>query len=382
MAPALMRPRPGASSPIALLMLMVLVSVVMVRVAPVMVQAPVWKVRLPVSTVLVPSVTLPLRSTGTLRVRAVLLLPESLPLTRVSLPVPSAELLPTRKTPALRAVPPLYVFAPVKVAIPVVVLLALAAPAMTVVPIVLLARRSIRVLTVNGPTPVIALPLLVTISVSIVSAKPPVARSPPLRVTAQVSGITPAAPRVRIPLLTVIGPAQLLLVFERVNVELSMVRRPDPVLVMGLSALIDGGGFAKVYLANAPITAELINSSDFQSAMWVATVLYLPLSMLFWHAPALVHWHGVPPLKSLFFSWVACWRNLGAFSVYLLAWAGVFMSGVAVVLAISSALGGADMVAASLVPGALLMAAMFFTSIYFSVRDCFDLPVPGAQTQA
>jgi len=108
----------------------------------------------------------------------------------------------------------------------------------------------------------------------------------------------------------------------------------------------------------------------------------LPLSMLFWHAPALVHWHGVPPLKSLFFSWVACWRNLGAFSVYLLAWAGVFMSGVAVVLAISSALGGVDMVAASLVPGALLMAAMFFTSIYFSVRDCFDLPVPGAQTQA
>ena len=238
MAPALMRPRPGASSPIALLMLMVLVSVVMVRVAPVMVQAPVWKVRLPVSTVLVPSVTLPLRSTGTLRVRAVLLLPESLPPVMVSLPVPSAELLPTRKTPALRAVPPLYVFAPVKVAIPVVVLVALAAPAMTVVPIVLLARRSIRVLTVNGPTPVIALPLLVTISVSIVSAKPPVAKSPPLRVTAQVSGITPAAPRVRIPLLTVIGPAQLLLVFERVNVELSMVRRPDPVLVMGLSAVM------------------------------------------------------------------------------------------------------------------------------------------------
>ena len=168
----------------------------------------------------------------------------------------------------------------------------------------------------------------------------------------------------------------------RAMLILGLVYAGGFLLVMGLSALIDGGGFAKVYLANAPITAELINSSDFQSAMWVATVLYLPLSMLFWHAPALVHWHGVPPLKSLFFSWVACWRNLGAFSVYLLAWAGVFMSGVAVVLAISSALGGADMVAASLVPGAVLMAAMFFTSIDFSVRDCFDLPVPGAQTQA
>jgi hypothetical protein len=27
-------------------------------------------------------------------------------------------------------------------------------------------------------------------------------------------------------------------------------------------------------------------------------VLYLPLSLLFWHAPGLVHWHGVPPVKA------------------------------------------------------------------------------------
>ena len=92
--------------------------------------------------------------------------------------------------------------------------------------------------------------------------------------------------------------------------------------VMGISALVDGGGFAKVYLANAPITPEVVNDTDFQAAMWLATVMYIPLSMLFWHAPALVHWHGVPPVKSLFFSAIACWRNLGAFAVYLLAWAG------------------------------------------------------------
>ena len=65
--------------------------------------------------------------------------------------------------------------------------------------------------------------------------------------------------------------------------------------VMGISSLIDGGGFAKVYLANSPITPEVVNNADFQAAMWVATILYIPLSMFFWHAPALVHWHGVPP---------------------------------------------------------------------------------------
>ncbi len=152
--------------------------------------------------------------------------------------------------------------------------------------------------------------------------------------------------------------------------------------VMLISVMVDGGGFAKVYLANAPITPEVVNDSDFQFAMWLATGLYIPLSMMFWHAPALVHWHGVPPLKSMFFSAVACWRNLGAFAVYLLAWTGVFVVGATVILMVSSALGGNDLTGAVLMPGALLMAAMFFTSVYFSVKDCFDLPSPGSETQA
>jgi hypothetical protein len=152
--------------------------------------------------------------------------------------------------------------------------------------------------------------------------------------------------------------------------------------VMLISAMIDGGGFAKVYLANAPITPEVVNADDFQSAMWVATFLYIPLSMMFWHAPALLHWHGVPPLKSMFFSVVACWRNLGAFAVYLVAWMAVFLLGATVILMVSSALGGNDLSGAVLMPGALLMAAMFFTSVYFSVKDCFDLPSPGSETQA
>ncbi len=152
--------------------------------------------------------------------------------------------------------------------------------------------------------------------------------------------------------------------------------------VMAISALVDGGGFAKVYLVNAPITPEVVNDADFQAAMWLTTILYVPLSMLFWHAPALVHWHGVPPVKSLFFSAIACWRNLGAFAVYLLAWAGVFVAGAMVILLISSALGGNDLSAAVLMPGALLMAAMFFASVYFSVKDCFELPEPGSEHQA
>ncbi len=141
--------------------------------------------------------------------------------------------------------------------------------------------------------------------------------------------------------------------------------------IMGISALFDGGKFAKLYLVGGAITRELVSAPDFQMAMWVATALYLPLSLLFWHAPALVHWHGVPPVKSLFFSIVACFRNLGAFTLYGAAWLGVFVAGGLAVMLVATLFGAPEIAAAGLVPVALLMAAMFFTSIYFTVNDCF-----------
>lgn len=143
------------------------------------------------------------------------------------------------------------------------------------------------------------------------------------------------------------------------------------IAVMGISTLFDGGLFAGVYLMGAPMTAEKVNNPAFQTAMWVAMGLYIPLSMMFWHAPALVHWHGVPPVKSLFFSLVACWRNLGAFMVFTLAWMAVFLASGMVILFVVSLIGEQSLAEAAMTPVALLMAAMFFTSVYFSVRDCF-----------
>ena len=141
--------------------------------------------------------------------------------------------------------------------------------------------------------------------------------------------------------------------------------------IMGISTLLDGGKFARLYLLGGKITEELITASDFQNAMWVSTALYLPLSMLFWHAPALVHWHGVSPVKSLFFSLVACLRNFGAFTVYGLSWLGLFITGALAVMLVAGLIGSADLAAAAMVPLMLLMASMFFTSMYFTVRDCF-----------
>ena len=148
--------------------------------------------------------------------------------------------------------------------------------------------------------------------------------------------------------------------------------------VMGLSALIDGGQFAKVYLGGAPLSKELAQDPAFQGAMWLAMGLYLPLSLLFWHAPGLVHWHGVPPVKALFFSIVACVRNLGAFLVYGLGWLAVFLLGgvvVTLVMGLLALLGLAGAASGGImVGGALMLAAMFFTSVVFTFRDCFEPP--------
>ena len=147
-------------------------------------------------------------------------------------------------------------------------------------------------------------------------------------------------------------------------------------LVMGFSSLFDGGKFAKLNLMGGAMTRELVMQGDFQLAMWVTMALYLPLSMMFWHAPALVYWQGMAPVKSLFFSLVACLRNYKAFSLYGLAWMGLFVAvGMAITL-LAAAVGGPNAAAAAMFPAAMLMAAMFFTSIYFTVRDCFEA-TPG-----
>jgi hypothetical protein len=144
-------------------------------------------------------------------------------------------------------------------------------------------------------------------------------------------------------------------------------------LVLGISALADGGKFAHMYLVGGTVTAEVLQATDFQFATLIGMVLYMPLSLMFWHAPALVHWYGIAPVKSLFFSLVACLRNFWAFTVYGCVWMGVFLAVGLVVTTVAALLGGADAVNNVLFPLAMLMAAMFFTSIYFTFRDSFQL---------
>jgi hypothetical protein len=142
-------------------------------------------------------------------------------------------------------------------------------------------------------------------------------------------------------------------------------------LVLGVSALFDGGQFANFYLGGGAINKELMVTSDFQIATWTAMALYLPLSLMFWHAPALVHWHGISPVKALFFSFVACFKNFAAMVVYFFMWLAVFSLGGLLLTLVATTTGSESAVSVLMLPAALMMAAMFFCSIYFTFQDSF-----------
>lgn len=130
----------------------------------------------------------------------------------------------------------------------------------------------------------------------------------------------------------------------------------------------------------ALISGEPQPGMQIDGAAILALAFHIPLFLMFWHAPALVHWHGVSPAKSLFFSLVACLRNFGAYLVYGLGWLGLFIAAGMLFALVGGMLGGESMARAVMMPLALLLAAMFSTSIYFTFRDSFvAADEPGAE---
>lgn len=152
-------------------------------------------------------------------------------------------------------------------------------------------------------------------------------------------------------------------------------QRARAMLLLGVIYTV--GSLLATSLASLLTGGTPAGEGEIDTTTLLALLLHTPLFLMFWHAPALVHWHGVTPAKSLFFSMVACLRNFGAFAVYGVGWMGVFVGiGTAFAL-VGGMIGGATTARAVMMPVALLMAAMFSTSVYFTFRDCFvETPEP------
>lgn len=148
-------------------------------------------------------------------------------------------------------------------------------------------------------------------------------------------------------------------------------------LIIALTALVDGGQFARLSVEGGGLPQELLMQPRLHTAMWLSTLLYLPVSLAFWHAPALLYWHDVPPLKSLFFSLVAMLRNLPAFMLYGVVWLLLSFAGGLALLMLTAITGNTAIASYGLLPMALLVATVFFSSLWFTYRDCFVMETPA-----
>lgn len=177
-------------------------------------------------------------------------------------------------------------------------------------------------------------------------------------------------------------PSCLLVAFRqgpkatRAMLTLGALYAASLLLIMAVSALVDGGHLARLYIQGGGLAPELLTEPRLHTAMWLSTLLYVPVSLAFWHAPALLHWHGVPPFKSLFFSLVAVLRNLPAFMLYGVVWMLVSFAGGLALLMLTAMTGNTAIASYGLLPMALLVATMFFSSLWFTYRDCFVFDAP------
>jgi len=149
------------------------------------------------------------------------------------------------------------------------------------------------------------------------------------------------------------------------------------VAVLVLADQLDAGAFQRLQVAAmTPDTKpeDLVRLASVPSlgpVMALRVGLITLLSVLFWHAPALVHWGGQGAAQALFSSTVAVWRNRGAFAVYALGWIGVAATVGLVVTLVAVLVGQRQIVGLMTMPLGLIMTAAFYASLWPVFADSF-----------
>lgn len=167
--------------------------------------------------------------------------------------------------------------------------------------------------------------------------------------------------------------------------RLGLIYAGATLVIMTLADLVDGGG--PELLVDAPMppasgasgagasaspdAAALAAAPQALLGLMVRLGLAGLLAVPFWHAPALVHWHGHGAAKALFSSTVACWRNRGAFLVYSAVWLG-WVIGLGMLSGLLLAmLGRPQLLVSATLPLSAMIATVYYASLYFTFADCF-----------
>ncbi len=152
-------------------------------------------------------------------------------------------------------------------------------------------------------------------------------------------------------------------------------------LVLGLSALADGGTLFNWLVRGTAPPVSAITDGSLTLALLVAGVAGTPVVMAFWFAPVLAAWDKMSAVKALFFSFFAGWRNWRAFLIYSAALALALVA-LSIALTVTTLLmrKHPELLRMALLVATLVCLPILFGSFYAGYRDIFPRePAPEAQ---
>lgn len=155
-------------------------------------------------------------------------------------------------------------------------------------------------------------------------------------------------------------------------VALGVIRLAGNLLFLSIAVAMTGTNTADlsvVVSADGTTTGELMQ--QYLAMLGWFFVLRIPVEMATWFAPLMIGLRGLPVLKAMFFSFVGCWRSLGALVVFIISLAvllGVVPSLIVRILSgFAPALG-----AVVLVPVLVMAMPIFYAAYYRSANDIFS----------
>ncbi|HSV69843.1 MAG TPA: BPSS1780 family membrane protein [Methylibium sp.] len=156
------------------------------------------------------------------------------------------------------------------------------------------------------------------------------------------------------------------------------------IVTLWLVQALDGGRFdaALEAVAKGSATPETLQDANLGTGLALRLAVVSILSLVFWHAPALVYWGRMDVPKAVFASVVACLRSLGAFAVYGLTWFGITVAYAVLSQTVFLLLGSPQSATLALLPGAMMFSTVFYASLYFTFVDAFELDEPDATALA
>jgi hypothetical protein len=139
-------------------------------------------------------------------------------------------------------------------------------------------------------------------------------------------------------------------------------------VILVVSSIMEGGQLSLFQ------PGQTMDEKEMVAAMARLMLVALPVVAAFWFAPLLTAWDDVAPMKSVFFSFIASWRNWRAFTVYGLAASVFAIAAPGILLITASAI---DQTLAQVLSIAIrmllifVMAPVMMASVFISYQDVF-----------